>query len=113
MAVVVASGEVPYKIAQIHIGELVRTIVAQVAHKGGVAAAPVGGIEGVVFVVPPHTGVQGGFFVLLAGDVGLEVGIGGGMAFVDGGSGGSADGDDEIGSEADEEEQDEAGTYAE
>jgi len=105
LAVVVAAAEVPHQIAEVHIGELVGAVVAQIAHQGGVAAAPVGGIEGVVLVVSPQAGVEGCFFVLVAGEVRLEGSWGGGVSFVDGGAGMGPDGYDKIGREADEEEE--------
>jgi hypothetical protein len=50
---------------------------------------------------------------LFAGDVSLEVGKGGWMAFIDGGSGCGTDGDDEVRGEPDEEKQQKERAYIE
>ena len=53
----------------------------------------------------PHTGIEGGFGILIAGEIFLKILIGSGGALVDGRVGSGADGNDGVGGETEEEEK--------
>lgn len=97
--------KVVHQIAAVHVAELIGEVVDCVGAEACSVVGPVAIVALVGVALAPHAGIEGSFFVLVAGKVLAESLRGGGVALVDGCACRCTNGDDGIGGKAEQEEK--------